>query len=67
MKHLAAYLLLVAGGKTNPSNEDIKKLLASVGIETDAARLDALLKSLEGKTIAEVCIYDKNKGTCMLT
>ncbi|ORE02063.1 ribosomal protein 60S [Rhizopus microsporus var. microsporus] len=54
MKHLAAYLLLVAGGKANPSNEDIKKLLASVGIETDAARLDALLKSLEGKTIAEV-------------
>ncbi|RCI05351.1 60S acidic ribosomal protein P2 [Rhizopus stolonifer] len=54
MKHLAAYLLLNAGGNAAPSNEDIKKLLASVGAEVDASRLDALLKALEGKTTAEV-------------
>ncbi|EIE83553.1 hypothetical protein G6F46_009340 [Rhizopus delemar] len=61
MKHLAAYLLLVAGGNATPSNEDIKKLLASVGAEADAARLDSLLKALEGKTVAEVIAEGSTK------
>jgi large subunit ribosomal protein LP2 len=55
MKHLAAYLLLVAGGNTTPSTEDIKTLLGSVGVEADTSRVDALLKAFEGKTVAEVC------------
>ncbi|KAI8089363.1 60S acidic ribosomal protein P2 [Halteromyces radiatus] len=54
MKFLAAYLLLVAGGKTEPSAEDITKLLGSVGVEGDAARLNSLLKALEGKSVDEV-------------
>lgn len=54
MKNLAAYLLLVAGGNTSPSAEDIKTLLGSVGVEVDAERVNALLKAFEGKTVAEV-------------
>ncbi|KAI9252151.1 60s acidic ribosomal protein-domain-containing protein [Sporodiniella umbellata] len=61
MKHLAAYLLLNAGGNTTPSNDDIKKLLGSVGVEADASRLDALLKAMEGKTTAEAIAEGSKK------
>lgn len=54
MKHLAAYLLLTAGGKANPSAEDIKKLLSSVGVEADDERLNSLIAALNEKDIAEV-------------
>ncbi|OZJ06044.1 hypothetical protein BZG36_01146 [Bifiguratus adelaidae] len=54
MKHLAAYLLLIQGGNANPSAEDIKKVLSSVGIEAEQARLDALLKDIQGKSIDEL-------------
>lgn len=56
MKHLAAYLLLTAGGKANPSAEDIKKLLSSVGIEADEERLNSLIAALQDKNINEVQI-----------
>ena len=59
MKNLAAYLLLVAGGKETPSANDIKNILGSVGVEYDAARVASLIKALSGKTIAEVCTLDK--------
>ncbi|KAI9018613.1 60s acidic ribosomal protein-domain-containing protein [Phycomyces nitens] len=61
MKHLAAYLLLVAGGNTKPSTEDIKTLLSSVGVETETKRLASLLKALEGKTVAEVIAEGSTK------
>ncbi|ORZ23288.1 60s acidic ribosomal protein-domain-containing protein [Absidia repens] len=61
MKFLAAYLLLVAGGKTEPSAEDITKLLGSVGVEGDEARLNSLLKGLEGKSIEEVIAEGSSK------
>ncbi|KAK6336381.1 60S acidic ribosomal protein P2 [Orbilia brochopaga] len=51
MKHLAAYLLLNAGGNATPSADDIKNLLQSVGIEADDERLEKLLSELDGKDI----------------
>lgn len=54
MKHMAAYLLLGLGGNTSPSANDIKEVLASVGVETEQARVESLLKELEGKDINEV-------------
>ncbi len=54
MKHLAAYLLLGLGGNTSPSAKEIKKVLASVGIEAVADRLEKLLEELNGKDINEV-------------
>jgi large subunit ribosomal protein LP2 len=54
MKYLAAYLLLVAGGNTQPSAEDLKAILSSVGAEVEESRVAALIKAMEGKTVAEV-------------
>lgn len=62
MKHLAAYLLLVLGGKSSPSKDDITKVLASVGIEADNERVAKLITELEGKDINEVCSLRKNKN-----
>jgi len=63
MKHLAAYVLLTLGGNTSPSAKDIKKVLSSVGIETDPDRLDALLASVEGRDINELI----NEGASKLS
>ncbi len=54
MKHLAAYLLLTLGGNTSPSAKEIKKVLSSVGIETDSDRVEKLLEEVQGKDINEV-------------
>jgi large subunit ribosomal protein LP2 len=54
MKHLAAYLLLGLAGNTSPSASDIKKVLDSVGIESDDGRLKQLISELKGKDINEV-------------
>ena len=54
MKHLAAYLLLGLGGNTSPSADDVKGVLASVGIDADEERLDKLIAELKGKNLQEV-------------
>ncbi|KAL4908577.1 60s acidic ribosomal protein-domain-containing protein [Aspergillus multicolor] len=54
MKHLAAYLLLTLGGNTEPSANDIKEVLASVGIEADEDRLAHLLTELQGRDFDEL-------------
>ena len=54
MKYLAAYLLLTAGGKANPTDADIKSLLSSVGVEAEAERVSALIAALKEKDINEV-------------
>ncbi len=54
MKHLAAYLLLGLGGNTEPSADEIKEVLSSVGIDADDDRLEKLLGELKGKDISEV-------------
>lgn len=59
MKHMAAYLLLGLGGNTSPSANDIKEVLASVGVEAEQARIESLLKELEGKDINEVRLPGK--------
>jgi large subunit ribosomal protein LP2 len=56
MKHLAAYLLLSLNGGS-PSQADVKKLLSSVGIDSDDERLSKLFSELEGKNINEVCTH----------
>ena len=48
MKHLAAYLLLVLGGK-DATAEAIKDLLSKASIETDDEDIERLLKAVEGK------------------
>lgn len=40
MRYVAAYLLAALGGKERPSTGDIKKILDSVGIESDDTRVE---------------------------
>jgi large subunit ribosomal protein LP2 len=61
MRHLAAYLLLVVGGNSTPSAEDVTKLLSQAGIEVDEERLSQLITDLEGKDIAELIELGKDK------
>ena len=57
MRNIAAYLLLQSGGNQNPTAADIKKLLATVGIETDPGRLENMINELKGKSTAEVHLF----------
>ena len=61
MRHLAAYLLLVAGGNEKPSKEEVSKLLSTVGVDTDDERLSILLSELEGKDVNELIALGKEK------
>ncbi|KAJ7355369.1 ribosomal protein 60S [Mycena albidolilacea] len=61
MRYLAAYLLLQIGGNTSPSAADIKKLIGTVGIETDDERLDKLISELKGKSIDELIAEGSSK------
>lgn len=54
MRHLAAYLLLVAGGNSQPTADDITNLLGKVGIDSDNERLSQLISDLEGKDLKEL-------------
>ena len=61
MRHLAAYLLLVSGGNTAPTADDVTALLATVGITVDEARLNQLISELDGKDINEIIESGKDK------
>lgn len=54
MKYIAAYLLLVTGGKTAPSTADIKSLLKSLSIDSDDEKIIKLLSEVEGKSVEEL-------------
>ncbi|XP_073693485.1 ribosomal protein, large P2 b [Garra rufa] len=54
MRYVAAYLLAALGGKESPSTGDIKKILESVGIESDDTRMSKVVAELNGKNLEEV-------------
>lgn len=54
MKYLAAYALLVLGGKANPTADDVKGLLKSVDAQIDETSLKTVLVSLNGKPLHEL-------------
>ena len=53
MKHLAAFALLVLGGKENPTAADVEKLLKASGVSADSEKIEAMLKAFEGKKFNE--------------
>jgi large subunit ribosomal protein LP2 len=61
MRYVAAYLLAVIGGNKSPSVDNIKKILGSVGIETDNEKAEKVVKELTGKDIAEVIAKGSEK------
>ncbi|EGF83097.1 hypothetical protein BATDEDRAFT_84629 [Batrachochytrium dendrobatidis JAM81] len=65
MKVLAAYLLASLAESGEPNKKQITSILSSVGIESDADRVDTLIKELSGKTIAEVVAEGATKLASM--
>ncbi|XP_071344811.1 large ribosomal subunit protein P2-like [Trachinotus anak] len=65
MRYVAAYLLAALGGNENPDAKDIKKILESVGIETEDARLDKVISELKGKNVNEVITTGYSKLASM--
>ncbi|XP_021722096.1 60S acidic ribosomal protein P2-2-like [Chenopodium quinoa] len=61
MKIVAAYLLAALGGKANPTQADVKSILASVGIETDEDRLQLFFDQVSGKDITELVAAGREK------
>lgn len=65
MRYLAAYLLLIEGGLEAPTAKDIQLTLESVGVEYEASRAEALLASLEGKSVSELIAEGSAKFASM--
>jgi large subunit ribosomal protein LP2 len=61
MRHLAAYLLLVIGGKAAPTADDVTAALGEAGIEVDSERLEQLITELDGKSIPELLALGQQK------
>lgn len=53
MKHLAAYALLVLGGKESPSAADVEKLLKEAGCKADTDKIKQLIDKMGGKRFDE--------------
>merc|ERR1712055_361393 len=51
MRYVAAYMLAALGGNENPTKDDLEKILGSVAIKADSARLDLIIKELKGKDL----------------
>ena len=54
MKHIAAYALLVLGGKSEPSAKEVEKVLKDAGAESDSEKVKALCEALKGKAFHEL-------------
>ncbi|XP_010275438.1 PREDICTED: 60S acidic ribosomal protein P2-like [Nelumbo nucifera] len=61
MKVIAAYLLAVLGGNLQPSADDLKSILGSVGAEAEDDRLELLLSEIKGKDITELIASGREK------
>lgn len=67
MKYIAAYALLVLGGKSEPSAADVEKVLKEAGIKAESEHLERLVSSLKGKTFHELVQAGKKKMSSMAT
>lgn len=61
MRYVAAYLLAVLGGNSNPSSGDVKKILSSVGIDADESCIKKVIDELKGKDVEEVMAAGREK------
>lgn len=54
MRHIAAYALLVLGGKESPTPADVEKVVKDAGAEADSDKIKALCEALQGKPFNEL-------------
>ena len=67
MKNVAAYALLVLGGKEKPSADDVEKLLRDSGVTPDADKIKLLIEKMDGKAFDEVVAAGMKKLASMGT
>ncbi|CAC5363651.1 RP-LP2 [Mytilus coruscus] len=60
MRYVAAYMLAVMGGIENPSADDLKMIIGSVGIESDNDKIDLVISKLKGKNIEELVVKSQD-------
>ena len=61
MKHIAAYALLVLGGKAEPTAKDVSKVLKDAGATADDDKVAALVEALKGKAFHELVAEGSKK------
>lgn len=54
MRYVAAYMLAVLGGNKAPVEDDIKKILGSVGVEYNPEQSKKVVSELSGKDLEEL-------------
>lgn len=54
MRYVAAYMLAILGGNKAPSEEDIKKILGSVGVEYSPEQSKKVVSELSGKNLEDL-------------
>jgi ribosomal protein L12E/L44/L45/RPP1/RPP2 len=59
MKEMAVYLMLVLGGNSTPSADDVTAAMSAVGLEADSEQLSKLIGDLDGKDLNEVITEGK--------
>ena len=65
MKYVAAYALLVLGGKAEPSAADIEKVLKEAGAKSETERAESIVSGLKGKQLHELIAEGKKKMASM--
>lgn len=61
MRYVAAYMLAILGGNKAPSEEDIKKILGSVGVEYNPEQSKKVVSELSGKNLEELIAQGTEK------
>lgn len=54
MKHIAAFALLVLGGKEQPTAADVEKLLKASGASADSEKIEKMIAAFAGKNFHEM-------------
>lgn len=65
MKYIAAYALLVLGGKAEPSAKDVEVVLKEAGIKSETEHVERLIASLKGKAFHELVAAGNKKMASM--
>ena len=61
MKHIAAYMLAVLGGKATPAPADVIAILKSVDATYEEEKINQLCEELKGKNLEEIIEEGKKK------
>ena len=54
MKHIAAFALLVLGGKEQPTAADVEKFLKDSGVKADSDKIEKMIAAFAGKNFHEL-------------